>query len=644
MQIHELNDYSGSLNSGAYLAIDNGNDTGKLSAESLLAGVNGAIDQLNDDLNARIDNIIAGGDAPSAAEVTDARQGFNGTVYPSLGDAIRGQAQKLNNDIVKLENDAFIMPNPLFFNNVSNNGVSVSFDENGYIVIGGTASASGRVQTDLKVYLTPGVYYLLTEKVSGTAKPAFYITDPDGNNVLTLPGSSQSYSILSFTVATAGYYGAFFYATSGESYNFIMKGMLSQHEPKKFVKPGFESDFKGGFTDLAETLAKRSRNMIVPNAIGSWYGLTIEYSDGVYSITGTKANIYTRISLGTITAKTTGDHVLSFVDRNGNGKPALYVCEGSTVVGTWGAAYSTLVVSLTAGTTYTLEAYIAPATTVNHLISVQCEEGNEPTYFNKYGYIPKDCDLSALRLSICGVSIDTYAGWIPGGNSTYYSQYNLASVNMTWWKKLMDRTGLQLLVNNSWNGACASTVNGLASSGVKRCIELDDGVNNPDIVIIGMFGANDWANTTVGEYKFSTALPSKDTDLSDPDTYNTYKDTIEKYSGAMATIFKRIHEKYPNARVYALDMYNYYRGDDLDPAGWSDTHNVPLFNKALYDVAEWFGVTVIKGSECGINGINSRDYCVDGGTGTALHPNDKGHTLIYKKVLSALSYDFGINA
>lgn len=33
MQIHELNNYGGELGSEAYLAVDNGNDTRKVSAE-----------------------------------------------------------------------------------------------------------------------------------------------------------------------------------------------------------------------------------------------------------------------------------------------------------------------------------------------------------------------------------------------------------------------------------------------------------------------------------------------------------------------------------------------------------------------------------------------------------------------------------
>lgn len=87
MQIHELNSYTGALDAGAYLAVDNGSDTGKVAVKSI-----------TDPVNERIDQIIAG-DAPSAAEIIDARLGGDGVTYDSLGDAIRGQYVDLKDDI-----------------------------------------------------------------------------------------------------------------------------------------------------------------------------------------------------------------------------------------------------------------------------------------------------------------------------------------------------------------------------------------------------------------------------------------------------------------------------------------------------------------------------------------------------------------
>lgn len=99
MQIHELNSYNGNLDSGAYIAIDNGSDTGKISAAAFLDGVEGEIEQVNSDLNGRIDNIIAGGSAPSESEIIDARYGDDGITYSSLGSAIRNQLANVKEDV-----------------------------------------------------------------------------------------------------------------------------------------------------------------------------------------------------------------------------------------------------------------------------------------------------------------------------------------------------------------------------------------------------------------------------------------------------------------------------------------------------------------------------------------------------------------
>lgn len=91
MQIHELNNFTGTLGAGAYLAIDDGTDTGKISSQGLLAAT-----------EARIDNIIAG-PAPSAQEVTDARLGADGVTYSSLGTSIRSQVTDLKSASTQLE-------------------------------------------------------------------------------------------------------------------------------------------------------------------------------------------------------------------------------------------------------------------------------------------------------------------------------------------------------------------------------------------------------------------------------------------------------------------------------------------------------------------------------------------------------------
>lgn len=100
MQIHELNNFSGALGSGSFIAVDDGTDTGKLSTQQLLEETNREIEDAEATLNARIDNIIAGGAAPSEAEIIDARLGAIGESYSSLGTAIRSQVDYLEDNIL----------------------------------------------------------------------------------------------------------------------------------------------------------------------------------------------------------------------------------------------------------------------------------------------------------------------------------------------------------------------------------------------------------------------------------------------------------------------------------------------------------------------------------------------------------------
>ena len=262
-----------------------------------------------------------------------------------------------------------------------------------------------------------------------------------------------------------------------------------------------------------------------------------------------------------------------------------------------------------------------------------------PIKYRFKGYIEPDNKITLFeglknkKLSILGVSIDTYTGYIPSGNSSYYRPSNLDSVELTWWKKLLNKTGMVLETNNSWSGACAATKKDLASSGVQRCTNLGD---NPNFIIISAFALNDWSNSNLTKYNKDTmVIPNKDVDLKVQSNYDTYKTTIESYGGAMATIFYRIMEKYHNSKIFVCDAYNYYRNGAVPFTPSIDEPKINICNEILYDVARQFGIEVIRISECGINAFNALEYTVDGkSTGSiGLHPDDSGHTLYFNKVL-----------
>ena len=220
MQIHELNNFTGTLGSGAYLAVDDGNDTGKLSTQQLLSAT-----------EARIDNIIAG-PAPSAEEIVDARLGADGVTYPSLGDAIRDQVSDLKSDF-----NAYLIDNTDAF--------SVSWNAtNGYIKLadGGVATASSCKRTDFLALPKNAIGLYFSRPVSDNvnhpnliAAVAFYTSNSvDGymsaNALPMLNGASSS-----------GYKNTFVNIPSGAKYirlstrngiesSFFMKVLLATGE------------------------------------------------------------------------------------------------------------------------------------------------------------------------------------------------------------------------------------------------------------------------------------------------------------------------------------------------------------------------------------------------------------------------------
>lgn len=91
----------------ARIAADHAETTARVSADSALINdiSTEAATRLNHDnlLQSQIDQLIAPtGTAPSAAEVQNARIGADGVTYQTLGDAIRGQVEDINNDVAKI--------------------------------------------------------------------------------------------------------------------------------------------------------------------------------------------------------------------------------------------------------------------------------------------------------------------------------------------------------------------------------------------------------------------------------------------------------------------------------------------------------------------------------------------------------------
>ena len=100
-------------------------DKTELNAKADKTALNAKADKKETDaLGKRIDNLILSSGTESSAEVVDARNGYDGTTYDTLGTAIRSQVSELKGDLVNLNSSIGnnIIPIQHYINNKIVNG------------------------------------------------------------------------------------------------------------------------------------------------------------------------------------------------------------------------------------------------------------------------------------------------------------------------------------------------------------------------------------------------------------------------------------------------------------------------------------------------------------------------------------------
>lgn len=267
MQIHELNNFSGTLGSGAYLAIDDGNDTGKISSQGLLAAT-----------EARIDNIIAG-DAPSAAEVVDARLGADGVTYSSLGTGIRSQftdvKSAFNSVIIHDDTTNFINKNKLKSGYVKYDGSIVQpysglvYTEKIPMEYGDTFYWNALAKDNYAFYSSDGIV-LSCQSMDGS------LTSP-----MNIP-QNTAYGI--FTVNTSNVYRAYICnanRTPADYENIATKAINAKHSS--------ESDTATLANSIADGIVSKSKLDTtvkgIVDSVENWNELSMGWLNGNYNVT-----------------------------------------------------------------------------------------------------------------------------------------------------------------------------------------------------------------------------------------------------------------------------------------------------------------------------------------------------------------------
>lgn len=206
-----------------------------------------------------------------------------------------------------------------------------------------------------------------------------------------------------------------------------------------------------------------------------------------------------------------------------------------------------------------------------------------------------------LKISILGDSISTYAGYNPPCYPVYYKddiayENDIASVNDTWWKQVIDAVGGELCENNSYSG---SLVFGNVSSSAcsdERCSGLH-GTNKPNVILIYM-GTND----------------------------RGYGIKIQKFYEAYRTMLRRLKKNYPTAKIVcATLLLCYYKNGE----GKLNAESVVAefeYNNAIR--------AAVKDENCILADIAFSGKCYE--TLDGCHPTKNGHSLIAKLWLEKL--------
>lgn len=215
--------------------------------------------------------------------------------------------------------------------------------------------------------------------------------------------------------------------------------------------------------------------------------------------------------------------------------------------------------------------------------------------------------LAGKTVSIYGDSISSFDGYSNNSNnnrstkdnaayySTSYSEidknrYFIKDVNHTWWKRVTDRLGLKLLVNNSYTG---DTVSGSR----QRYKQLHNNSNKKPDVIFVYIGTNDLIQN-VSVSNFETA-------------YNNMLTSIKK--------------DYPKAEVFVLNLI----------PNRLNTSMLSSYNNTIKKLANKHKVNLVDiSSKSGIRTNNYGNYMCDV---NKVHPSYDGMAAIANATLKAIS-------
>lgn len=199
-------------------------------------------------------------------------------------------------------------------------------------------------------------------------------------------------------------------------------------------------------------------------------------------------------------------------------------------------------------------------------------QGNNP-YFGK-------------QFSVLGDSISTLSGYNPQGNEVFYNgavcaQSGVCAMEDTWWGKVIDFFGGELLVNNSWSGSRVTQTSNatiLFPSGCsdERTSRLHIHNVLPDVILIYL-GFNDWASGVEVKKRLIE------------------KSDYTKFSFAYAKMLAKLKANYRHAEIWCCTLNTTYIADKPAfsfPHTYAGQH-IENYNQMIRKAAKRYGCKII---------------------------------------------------
>lgn len=230
------------------------------------------------------------------------------------------------------------------------------------------------------------------------------------------------------------------------------------------------------------------------------------------------------------------------------------------------------------------------------------------------------------QFSVLGDSISTLEGFHPRGNQVHYAaeiceKTGVTAPRDTWWGKVIDFFGGELLVNDSWSGSRVARSLEAADqfpSGCsrRRTDHLHGGNVLPDVILVEM-GANDLI--------FGTPLvPGEDLNLDSADTC---------FSLAYGLMLNQLRNRYPQAEIWCINLgKTCIQGDPafVSRETWV-AGSMSDYNRQIANAAMAYGCRIVDLYDSGI-AIDT----VDG-----VHPTAKGMDAIAVQVVREMADEEG---